>query len=415
MKAGIFRRVASILVLSLVLSSIGRSSATAHAAGEFTAGHILVKFRPDTPGQVIADVHGQNGGVVQAVIPGIDVQVVGVPAGQEVRRVAAYLGNPYVLFAEVNGFYYALTNGTNDPLVGRQWQYNNRGQTGGTRDADIDAFEAWHVTMGSESAAIAILDTGIDQEHEDLSSKIVKNANFTNSPTVDDLVGHGTHVAGIAAAISDNGIGVAGTCPKCVLYNVKVIEDAGFAGSWSGIANGVVWAADNGASVINMSFGASSGSSTIQLAVDYAWGKGVVLTGAAGNSGSSSEMYPAAYTNVIAVAATDHNDVKADFSNYGAGWVDVAAPGANILSTVAPDSLLGLGEKYVALWGTSQAAPHAAGVAGLVWSTSLCAAGDNACVRRRIESGADPVTGTGTFWAHGRINAQNSVTSAVRP
>ncbi len=126
---------------------------------------------------------------------------------------------------------------------------------------------------------------------------------------------------------------MAGTCPKCVLYNVKVIEDVGLVASWSGIANGVVWAADNGADVINMSFGATSGSSTIQLAFEYAWGKGTILTGAA----------------------------------------------------------------------------------GLVWSTGLCEQGDNACVRSRIESTADPIVGTGTLWLHGRINAQNSVSAVVQP
>lgn len=392
--------VAAVLIGILLVPQMGPAQAT----DEFVPGEVLVKFRPGAPGAEVAAGHRQAGGEPREVIPGIDVQVVKVPPGRERAAVETYRRNPNVLFAEVNGFYSAVqaTWTPNDPLFGQQWQYPK-----------IAAPEAWSVTQGSSGVAIAILDTGIDQSHEDLAAKIQRNVNFTTSPTVDDRYGHGTHVAGSAAASTNNGKGVAGTCLNCGLYNVKVLADNG-SGAWSWIASGIVWAADNGARVINMSLGGSSGSSTVEDAVNYAWGKGVVLVAAAGNSGTSSPSYPAFYQNVIAVAATDQNDAKASFSNYGT-WVDIAAPGVSILST-APDhsnKIWGKGVKYGTLSGTSMATPHVAGVAGLVWSTGLCtsAPSPNQCVRDRIETRADKISGTGTYWANGRLNAYNAVSS----
>jgi thermitase len=326
------------------------------------------------------------------------VQVVRVPAGRERAAVEAYRRNPNVVFAEVNGFYAAIWT-PNDPYYGQQWQYPK-----------IQAPDAWAVVTGTSQVAIAILDTGIDQSHEDLRSKVAQNVNFTTSGSFDDKYGHGTHVAGSAAAATNNGLGVAGTCPNCALYNVKVLGDNG-SGAWSWIASGIVWAADEGAKVINMSLGGSTGSSTVEEAVNYAWNKGVVLVAAAGNSGSSSPSYPAYYSNVIAVAATDQTDNKASFSNYG-DWVDIAAPGVSILST-APDHrnrIWGFGVKYATGSGTSMATPHVAGTAGLVWSTGACGTDDNLCVRGRIENGADRVSSLSTYWPNGRrLNAYNAV------
>ncbi len=395
-KAVYWAVVLAVLLVALLVPQAGTGPAL--ATDEFVPGEVLVKFRPGTPGTQVAAAHRQAGGEPRETIPGIDVQVVRVAPGRERAAVEAYRRNPNVAFAEVNGFYSAIqeTWTPNDPRYGQQWQYPK-----------IKAPEAWAVITGTSSVAIAILDTGIDQSHEDLKAKIVKNVNFTTSRTVDDKYGHGTHVAGSAAAVTNNGLGVAGTCPNCILYNVKVLGDDG-RGAWSWIANGIVWAANNGAKVINLSLGGSSGSSTVENAVNYAWDKGVVLAAAAGNSGSSSPTYPAFYDKVIAVAATDQKDNKASFSNWGS-WVDVAAPGVSILST-APDHrnrIWGSGVKYAYGSGTSMASPHVAGVAGLVWSTGKCAT--NSCVRSRIEKGADKIAGTGTDWAHGRLNAYNAV------
>jgi thermitase len=428
-------RVAVITAALVLGSAVALFTAGTHPADaqtppeDFVPGEVLVKFEPGATGQEIAEAHRRNGGQVEEVIPGIGVRVVEVPLGREQSSAAAYERNPNVSYAELNTIFRVAEHGTNDPRVGEQWQYNNTelDSTGQPKDADIDAFEAWHVTRGSKTVAIAILDTGIDGSHEDLQGKIVKSRNFTSrrKTKVGDGNGHGTHVAGSAAANTDNLTGVAGTCPDCVLYNGKVVGSDG-SGTLSWLAKGIAWSVDpnndgntdDGAKVINMSLGSSSGSRTLKAAVKNAWEKGVVLVAAAGNKGGEKPFYPAYYDDyVIAVASTDRNDVKAPSSNYG-DWVDVAAPGVSILST-APDhssAIWGKGAKvYGTLSGTSMATPHVAGVAGLVWSSTLCGAGDNTCVRNRIEGTADPIDGTGTKWVHGRVNAYDAVYDTVTP
>ncbi len=388
----------------------GQSARSQSEPKEFGAGEVLVKFKEKTSKAKKQEVHSNKGGRAKETIPAIAVEVVAVERGKEKAKAKEYKDDPNVEFAEVNGVYEAVATTADDPRASEQWQFNNTKYTA-TNQGDIDAYEAWSGgsttawdggTTGSGSVAIAILDTGIKEDHEDLQGKVTKRVNYTSSSTNSDVRGHGTHVAGTVAALTNNGTGVAGTCPGCTLYNVKVLDDTG-SGYYSWIANGIAWAADNGAQVINMSLGGSSPSSTQQAAVDYAWSKGVVVVAAAGNSNTSSQFYPAAYPNVIAVGATDNTDAKASFSNYGSSWVDVAAPGASILSTTVNG---GYGLKS----GTSMASPHVAGEAGLIWSKpGLCAGADNACVRNQIESQADKTSGTGTYWANGRINANGGV------
>jgi thermitase len=368
---------------------------------EYAPEEILVKFKDGASGTKKQEVHGKKGGRVKETIPAIDVQVVDVERGKEKAKAKEYKDDPNVEFAEVNGVYEALQtiSSPNDPEASKQWQYKNTKYIT-PKKGDIDAYEAWSgagITWnggitGSSSVAIAVLDTGIKEDHEDLKGKTTKRQNFTTPDTndVEDRNGHGTHVAGSAAAITNNKKGVEGTCPGCALYNVKVLDDTG-SGYYSWMANGVRWATDNGAKVINMSLGGTSPSNTLQSAVDYAWSKGVVVVAAAGNSGTDEQFYPAAYPNALAVGATDNTDAKAGYSNYGYSWVDVAAPGSSILSTIVDGS-------YGLKSGTSMATPHVAGVAGLVWSKSgLCGASNNACVRNQLESKADPVSGTGTY------------------
>jgi thermitase len=414
--------LAAALVLASAVALLGGGAlAPLHPADAqtppegFVPGEVLVSFEPGATGQERAEAHRQNDAEVEEVIPDIGVRVVDVPVGRERSAVAAYERNPNVSYAELNGVVRPADHGDpHDARIGEQWQYNNTGQTGGKPDADIDAFEAWGVTRGSDAVEIAIVDTGIDLDHEDLKDKIVveKSYNVTRSKTLNDKYGHGTHVAGSAAAATDNGTGVAGTCPNCRLYNVKVVGDSG-SGNVGGLAKGITWAANNGAEVINMSLGSKSGSRALKDAVDHAWVEGAVLVAAAGNHGGKAPFYPAYYDRVIAVAATDQNDARARFSNYG-GWVDLAAPGKSILSTAPnhPSVMWGKRPKtYGTISGTSMAAPHVAGVAGLVSSTALCPVGDNDCVRDRIETTADEIGRTSEFWAHGRVNAYESVFS----
>jgi thermitase len=230
-----------------------------------------------------------------------------------------------------------------------------------------------------------------------LSGKVVRGYDYVdNDWDPYDGNGHGTHAAGIAAAITNNTRGIAGMAPDAKIYAVRVLDDSG-SGTLQNVANGIIHAADNGADVISLSLGSPNDSITLKEAVDYAWNKGVVVVAAAGNDGSSQPAYPAYYSNAIAVAATDSDESKASFSNYGS-WVDVAAPGVNIYSTYTDSS-------YASLSGTSMATPHVAGLAGL-----LDAQGRSASeIRATIENTADPISGTGTYWSKGRINAYRAV------
>lgn len=382
------------LILSLILLAV--PSFVAAQGNEQNFGHerILVKFKEGTDEITRQEVLRRHGDSVEGDIAQIGVRVVTIPAGKMQEKLLAYWSEKAVQFAEPD--FIAKAIGTPDPYFGNQW-----GMT------KIQAPQAWDITKGKSSIKIAVLDTGVDQNHEDLAAKIVTNKNFTTSSTVDDLYGHGTHVAGITAAATNNGIGVAGVGYDSTIMNVKVLDDTG-SGYYSWVASGIIWAADNGAKVISMSLGGSSSSSTLESAVNYAWGKGVVIVAAAGNSGNTARLYPGYYTNVIAVAATDQSDVKASFSSYGS-WVDVAAPGVNIYSTLPNHSNQIGTQGYGYLSGTSMATPYVAGLAGLVWASSYGMSNSNTNVRNRIESTADPITGTGAYWQYGRINAYKAV------
>ena len=404
------RLILAALVISGLLLSLTGGLASAQPSAN-AQGHvpdqILVKFLPGTSDTVKASIHNRHGGKLEGVIPGIDVQVVKIPENKFKDEVKAYKGEASVEFVEPDYIAKAIFT-PDDTYFGNQW-----GMT------QIQAPDAWGITQGSSDIKIAILDTGIDQNHEDLAAKIVANKNCTSgrgaSRTVDDKYGHGTHVAGIAAAITNNGKGVAGVGFNSTLMNVKVLGDTG-SGNYSWVANGIIWAADNGAKVINLSLGGTSPSSTLEDAVNYAWNQGCVIVAAAGNDNTSTPLYPAYYTNCIAVAATDRSDAKASWSNFGT-WVDIAAPGVDIFSTTPNHSfyLQNYGYKlnYDYMSGTSMATPHVAGVAALVWATEYGTS--NTSVRDRIEGTADQA---GTMWStYGikRVNAYNAVAPAGPP
>ena len=406
--------LALALVATIIVGSLTSASSpplAPSASGELYApDRILVRFKPGVSAATIAALHRAQGAVAIREIPQIRVQVLRVPSNRIPEVFAAYSRNPNVLYAEPDYIAHALGD-PNDEYFPKQWGLDNDGQAykdsqSGMVDADVDAPEAWDITIGSSAFIIAILDTGIDQNHPDLDGKLAGNKNFTDSSTVDDLYGHGTHVAGIAAAETNNTEGVAGVGYNSSLLNVKVLNDQAV-GYYSWIANGIVWAADNGAKVINMSLGGTRKSSTLEDAVNYAWSKGVVLAAAAGNSGNPSPTYPAKYENCIAVAATDSNDQKAGFSSYGS-WVDVAAPGLDIFSTFPNhDYAIGKSLDYDFGSGTSMSTPFVSGLAALVWATEY--GNSNSAVRDRIEATCDAIPGTGEYWIHGRINACKAV------
>lgn len=264
----------------------------------------------------------------------------------------------------------------NDPYMDRQWAL-----------AHIQIGELWRTTTGGSEIVVAVLDTGIDRGHEDLDGKVVAEANFTSSLVAGDVYGHGTHVAGIIAAYSDNGLGVVGIAPESWLLNVKVADDNGRCEA-SAVAQGIVWAVDNGARVINVSIELREPSPELEEAVNYAWNQGAIIIAAAGNEGSQLPVYPAYYEHCIAVAATEQNDTLALLSNYG-DWVDVAAPGFDIYSTLP-------GNDYGYKTGTSFATAYVSGLAAILFAELTDANGDgnlNDEVRAALEASCHQVNG----------------------
>lgn len=224
----------------------------------------------------------------------------------------------------------------------------------------ISTEKGWSVGRGSDSVIVGVLDTGVQSDHPDLKGKLVKGMNIVSEDDApDDDVGHGTHVAGIIAASVNNGEGVAGMTWYNKILPVKVLDSSG-AGSTYSVAQGVIWATDHGAKVINMSLGNYAEAEFLHDALKYAFDHDVVLVAASGNDNTERPGYPAAYPEVLAVAATDQNAKRASFSNYG-DYIDVAAPGDAIASTYP-------GSQYAALSGTSMASPHVAALAALIRS-----------------------------------------------
>jgi thermitase len=258
---------------------------------------------------------------------------------------------------------------TDDPYLGNQWAMSQ-----------AQLVDLWQVTTGIPEVLVAILDTGIDQNHEDLKGKVVAKVNFTDSPTPSDIHGHGTHIAGIIAASSNNGTGIAGVAPGCRLINVKVANDKGRCQA-SAVADGIIWAVNNEASVINISVELKEPSIDLESAVKFAWSQGAVIVAAAGNDGSQSPVYPAYYDGCIAVAGLKQDGSLAPLSNYGP-WVDAVAPGFNIYSTLPQN---GYGYKT----GTSFATAYVSGLAALFFDLVVDSNGDgnlNDDVRAAIEA-----------------------------
>lgn len=224
----------------------------------------------------------------------------------------------------------------------------------------IETNRGWNVTKGSNDVIVAVVDTGVDLNHPDLQGRLLKgyNAIDESAKPMDD-VGHGTHVAGIIAANVNNHEGIAGMMWGGKILPVKALDDSGSGTSYS-VAHGIIWAADHGAKVINMSLGNYADANFLHEAVKYAFDRDIVLIAATGNDNTERPGYPAAYPEVLSVSATDSNLGKASFSNYG-DYVDVVAPGESIASTY-PDN------QYAALSGTSMASPHVAALAALIRS-----------------------------------------------
>lgn len=298
--------------------------------------------------------------------------------------------------AELNAIIYPLYT-PNDPQISQQWHLPK-----------IAATTAWNSSRGSPEVKVAVLDTGIFKDHVDLSGKVVSEVDFTGSlfgPLDKSANSHGTHVAGIIAATIDNSHGIVGVAPNISLVNVKVISDGGV-GSYEGVAQGIIWAANSGSSIINMSLGVTRTCPAIfQDANNYAWSKGLLVLAAGGNDGKSGIDTPANCPNVTSVAATNQNDEKASISNYDPK-INFAAPGDSIYSTHKDGG-------YFYLTGTSMAVPMVAGVSGLI--KSIKPSVTNAEIITILENTADKIPQTGSYWKSGRVNAKRAVESILPP
>jgi thermitase len=388
----VFRRVAHLIFALLVLALLALIpwlALNAQAEGPpFVPGEILVKFKPRLTSAEEGKVKKGLGLKTVERLAELGVQRIKVPPGDEKKIIEKLQKDPAVEYVQPNYILYAIDTNPDDTYFYLQWGLTK-----------IQAPAAWDLVTGTTPVTIAVVDTGVAQGHVDLSSKIVPGYDFYwgDSDPEDDH-SHGTHVAGIAAAATNNSTGVAGLSWGARIMPVKVLGPGG-GGSVSSVANGIIYAANNNAQVINMSLGGYGLGSdqTLKGAVDYAYGRGCLLVAAAGNDNTSSPLYPAAYDHVVAVAATDSADNRAWFSNYGS-YIDVAAPGVDIYSTILNNSY---GYKY----GTSMATPFASGLAALVWSSDPTLTNDE--VENIIESTAVDLgtPGWDQYFGWGRINA----------
>ena len=326
--------------------------AVATLPGEFSQDVVLVKIDPALTGNNLQKCLKSANATIASQIKEIDVLQLAVPNGKVADAVASLSDCPGVSYAEPDYIATMADTVPNDTFWANQYGL-----------VAIRAPQGWDKNTGSTSVTIAIVDSGVDLTHADLAGKIVPGYDFVNLDNIpQDDNGHGTHVAGIAAALTNNGIGVAGVSWGARIMPVKVLDASG-AGSISNVALGIIWAAENGAEVINISLGCGllscpTSPQVLEDAVNFAYGKGATLVAAAGNGGTNFVFYPAHFPHVIAVAATDQlNDHWAQ-SNFGPE-VDVSAPGAGIYSTYR-------GNIYRYLDGTSMSTAFVSGLAAIL-------------------------------------------------
>ena len=394
---------------------------------------VIVKFRStlsDTNRQLSLIAAGCNQTATFPLVNGLTHARINIP-GQTVAQTIANLSqDPEVEYVEPN---YIVTRQAlpNDPQFTSLYGLNNTGQTGGTVDADIDAPEAWDIETGSSNPIlVAVLDSGIDFNHQDLQANIWRNPNeIANNGIdddgngfVDDISGwdfvnndnnpqddlnHGTHVSGTIAAVGNNGIGITGVSWSAQILPVKFLNRFG-QGSTANAIRALNYAVALGARVSNLSYGGTAFSQGLYDTIAAANNAGHIVVAAAGNSSNNSDnfpIYPAAYDlpNIISVAATDASDQLANFSNFGPTTIDLAAPGVNTLRTVPFNN-------YATMNGTSMSTPHVAGVVSLMLAKQPSLTITD--LKSTLLSTVDPLPSlTGRTVSGGRVNAFQALSS----
>ncbi len=381
--------IASLAIMALLSMAGPVSAASEPQRPEFVPGEVLIKFNTNATAEETNSILQKIQGKLKKKFNQTDIQLVNVPVDTVKKAIRQLKLNPLIKFAEPNYLRY-LNTFPDDLQFSDMWGLDNEGQTGGTINADINAPEAWDISTGNANMVVAVLDSGADMEHEDLAANIWTNpgeipengidddgngyiddihgwdfAYNENDPSDTDTIcgGHGTHTAGTIGAVGNNGIGVAGINWDVQIMPLKIFKKTLFifcSTSSADIVEAIQYATTMGVRVSNNSYG---GGPFSQSEYDAIQASDMVFVAAAGNEGVNNDTtpsYPANYDldNIIAVAATDHNDDLAAFSNFGTS-VDIAAPGVDILSTIPYDS-------YDFFDGTSMASPHVAGAAALL-------------------------------------------------
>jgi subtilisin family serine protease len=419
----------AVAILALLLSGAPMAQAQLTQSAEFVPNRVIVKLKPQNAlGKV-----GNSQRTLQAAVNATTVKSLRLidaevweTRGKSVEDVIAQLQkDPRVEFAEPDYIVHASTTTPNDPSFGQLWGM-----------AKIQAPQAWDITTGS-NVLIGVIDSGVDYNHPDLAANIWTNPGESgggketngvdddNNGYIDDVHGydfvnndgdpmddqfHGTHVAGTIAAVGNNGVGVVGVNWSARIMALKFLNASG-SGSTSNAILAVQYATQMGAQLTNNSWGGGGYSQALYDAIQAAGAANSLFVAAAGNDAVDNDIfleYPGSYDldNIISVAATDENDLKASFSNYGATTVDLGAPGVNILSTYPTAHAQG---PYHSISGTSMASPHVAGVAALIWSLHPTFSFDD--VKAIILSSVDPVASmSGITVSGGRLNAYNAVT-----
>ncbi len=389
-------RLATIALALSVISALTVQGQKEPLLNPFVSSELLVRFKTDITKTAISQLHATVGANVLKtfeIVP--NLQLVRLPSGTNLTEaIKLYEKNPNVLYAEPN--YIRRTTQQafltpNDPQFSQLWALHNTGQTGGTPDADIDAPEAWDLSTGSSSVVVAVIDTGVDYNHPDLSVNMWRNTPDCDSDNIDDdgnsykddCYGidtvnndsnpmddnaHGTHVAGTIGARGNNSAGVVGVNWNVQIMACKFLDRNGSGSDADAIEclQYVKMMKDRGVNIVatNNSWGGGGYSQALYDAIAEHMSAGILFIAAAGNESAdndSTESYPANYylPNIIAVAATTHTDSLASFSNFGQHSVHVGAPGESIRSTVP-------GNSYASFSGTSMATPHVTGLAALL-------------------------------------------------
>lgn len=421
---------ALLIILAVVVLTAGGMSAPAHSSDSLKKNptnkyqadsakstakttQILVRLKPGVDLGAVAKLYSRTGTEPMSSIYKLGVVRVNLGATDVAEALRIYRSSDLVEFAEPNYYRKATALPPNDPLYSQQWAF-----------PAIGIGQAWE-TAGSNLSPVrvAVLDTGIDLNNEDLKGAIAMNPADPNKvlgkrfytdylgrqdsdSDVQDSTGHGTHISGTIAARTNNDVLIAGISSAAQIMPVKVLGDDGV-GDDANIAEGLIWAVDNGARVINMSLAGPDQSNTLADAIKYARSKGALIIAATGNNGTSTVSYPAAYDGVVGVGATDSTGAWWHQSNFGS-YVDLVAPGEMIVSTYLPSKSHN-GQPYNQESGTSMATSFVSGLAAMILSVNPQLTGDR--VEGILYATADDLGAPGwdRYYGHGRINAARAL------